>query len=315
MTPLVIGTIVSLAAGLVALVIGSWLTALVWRRAHVPVNRLAPGLQAHTLAALRLLPAGLACATAALVLVAFIRLEPRDARETLGVVLPALAIVAVTLAVTGGIRVFRASLDTARVVRAWHAREDGAQAGVPVFTIDTAFPVVAVAGIFRPRLYIARRVLEACDAREIDAVIAHESAHVAALDNLTRLLFVCTPVLWFGGVAGEIERAWTMASEQAADDRARTDERRSLALASALTKVARMAAGAPAPLLHASAILSGNGIEHRVRRLLDGQPRRPRTHLPLVLMVVPIAIATLALSPQSLRLMYEAAEYCVRNLP
>ena len=100
-------------------------------------------------------------------------------------------------------------------------------------------------------------------------MIAHEAAHVAAHDNLTRLLFLCAPMCpGMSHTERELESAWTAASEEAADDLARGDPRSSLALASALTKVSRLAAAQQPPLVHVSAILSGSAIEWRVRRLL-----------------------------------------------
>jgi beta-lactamase regulating signal transducer with metallopeptidase domain len=155
-----------------------------------------------------------------------------------------------------------------------------------------------------------------CDADELAAMMAHEAAHVAARDNLTRLLFAGAPVVPFAARAFlQMESAWVAASEEAADDAARRDERSAVALASALTKVARMASGR-VPLLHASAILSGSSVEHRVRRLLEVAPDAPQARSRFVLPVVAMmgALVVAAGSPV-LRVAYDIAEYCVRHLP
>jgi Zn-dependent protease with chaperone function len=174
-----------------------------------------------------------------------------------------------------------------------------------------------VVGIRRPRLYIARQVLAACDQGEVEAMIAHEKAHVSARDNLTRLLFLCAlPMRGLSRVAAEIETSWTKATEEAADDLACRDERSALALASALLKVSRLAAGQRAPLLHASAILSGAVIEHRVRRLL--LPRRPACAprvFPTIVAAALVLTTAIMLPPPLRRAVYHAAEFCVQYLP
>lgn len=337
-----IGAIVAAAAGGTALVIASLVLTVVWRAAGHRLGPVAPRMRACGLAALRLFPAACAVAVTAFVFVAFVSLEPDNMREVLGIALPSMAGASLAIALAAITRTLRAWRETARAI----ASLSGQAFEVPGFlgsevpgfrgsgvrnlgtselrnrgtlelrTIDSAFPIVAVVGLWRPRLFIARSVMAACDRDEVNAMIAHESAHVAARDNLTRLLFLCAPVLGAGSkTAAEIERAWTKASEEAADDLARDNRTTSLALASALTKVARMAAGTSTPLLHASAILSGSAIEHRVRRLLTTEPSRQHMHALSCVLVLVVAVTTVALSPPVLQTLYEAAEFCVRNLP
>ena len=62
--------------------------------------------------------------------------------------------------------------------------------GLPAFQVESAFPVVAVVGLFRPRLVIARTVLEACTPDELEAVLDHERAHIRHHDNIRRLLLI-----------------------------------------------------------------------------------------------------------------------------
>ena len=71
-------------------------------------------------------------------------------------------------------------------------------ATIPAFAVATPFPIVAVVGLFRPRLVIARSVLESCTPDELATIVAHEQAHVAHHDNLARALFLLAPdvVAW-----------------------------------------------------------------------------------------------------------------------
>ena len=165
---------------------------------------------------------------------------------------------------------------------------------LPVVEIDTPFPVVAVVGIWRPRLFIARRVLRTCTAGEVDAMIAHESAHVSRRDNLTRLLFLCCPTLR-ARIRGRRGRARV-------DARVGRSRRRSGAAAGDVAAAAGVgldesrSAGRSAlhaPLLHASAILSGDSVEHRVRRLLQAPPE-PHGRGRMLLLLIPAAAGLLA---------------------
>jgi Zn-dependent protease with chaperone function len=190
-------------------------------------------------------------------------------------------------------------------VEAWKAQP---------LAIDCDFPIVAVVGIWRPQLYISRRVVEVCDREELDAMCAHEEAHVAAGDNFTRLLLLATPFPLTAS-ARELEAAWTRAADDAADDAARRDARAAVALASALIKVARLAARQPMPLLHVSAIFSGSSVNDRVRRLLETPTPQLSRDTSWRYVWVAAAGCVVVTCAAAIRPIYDAAEFCVRYLP
>jgi Zn-dependent protease with chaperone function len=314
-TRVVFGVIVSGAAATVVLLVASLVSAVAWPFAARRIDGLGARVRAQLLAAWRLFPAAAAGATGALALAAFLRFEPSDTDEVLGALLPLLATAGLLATLTGLWRLRRVLRETTRVIGAWNVEREGQLRAMPIVKVDVPFPVVAVVGIWRPRLFVATSVVAMCEPRELDAMIAHEAAHVAARDNLTRLLFAGAPIVPFvSGTSKAIETAWIAASEEAADDVARVDQGSALALASALTKVARMASR-PRPLLHASAILSGTGVERRVRRLLEPAPVIGRTRPGLVIAGSAVACAAIAQSPPLARALYEIAEYCVQSLP
>jgi Zn-dependent protease with chaperone function len=307
--------IVAGAAATLTLVVASVLAAAAWRTGRRHLDGFGARARAEILACWRLAPATLAAATATLALVAFLRFEPPHVDEAVGVVLPLLALAGLVTATAGAARLALAWHRTRSSLRTWHPRPAGVARSLPILAVESPFPIVAVVGVWRPRLYVARQVVEKCDSGELDAIVAHEAAHVASRDNLTRLLFAGTPIVPFvSHYNRELESAWVAAAEDAADDAARRETRCATALASALAKVARMASGS-APLLHASAILSGSGVEHRVRRLLEGSAEAPEHRSRVARGVFLAAAMLIVLSPHALRSVYDVAEYCVRHLP
>jgi beta-lactamase regulating signal transducer with metallopeptidase domain len=145
-------------------------------------------------------------------------------------------------------------------------------APVPAFTVATTFPVVAVVGTFRPRMFIAESVVNTCSSEELAAICAHERAHVRQWDNLRRAAMAIAPDLLHSVPLGHrLRRAWNEAAERAADNSAsEMGTYGRVSLAQALVRVARLALGAPTPpVLPASALYHGGSVEARVRSLLE----------------------------------------------
>ncbi len=274
MTPSLVALALGLASVAVAAGIGSLLAAFALRL--VPSGWFA-GLGARTRASLlaqaRLAPLAVFMPLAAVVQVAFWRYEPAHSGERVGPLLVALAVVGAFLTLRAAVRLLAALRATRRLRRHWRAA--ARPLCVPgwsgrVYRVDAEFPVVAVVGVWRPELFVAARVAAACSPSEIAVVAAHERAHVAALDNLTRAAFAATPLP--AGLSSRLEPAWAAAAEEAADLAARA-EGSGVTLASALLKVAGLALPSPPPRTAlASALIGAGGLESRVRRLLAPPP-------------------------------------------
>jgi Zn-dependent protease with chaperone function len=269
--------------------------------------------RAHRLFRLRTLP-GL-CGVAAgfgIALPIFLWFEDPGTNETVNRTLGLLASVGAWLLARGVWRAAAAWRSTARVLADWQRRSrplDGFNAPLPVFAIDDAFPIVAVIGIRRPRLFVAERVLRECAPDEIAAMVSHECAHVTGRDNFKRLLMRACP-----GVFGtaRLEREWNAAAEEAADAHAARGAAARLTLADALIHVARLALPQAPPL--ASAFYLEGSIDSRVRRLVDPcdeatTARWTRLALPVVLVLLALAIVLAAPG------LYALLEEAVQRLP
>jgi Zn-dependent protease with chaperone function len=281
--------------------------ALGYAAAALAVRWLAAARASETLTGaralvLRVLPGGCALLLSlGLALPAFLRYEPdqTEARPGATAVVVGLAgILLLQSALRRGLNAWRA---TVRLAREWHGMAEplAIPAPVPTFALDHPFPVVAVVGIWQPRLYLARQVIEALTAEEIEAVLAHESGHVSARDNLKRLLLCFLPTVGWQRLARGLEERWEAESEAVADRSA--GPAAALELASALVKVARLAPAGARLGLPVAAFHTGDGVATRVQALMaiaeDAAPRR-RPHAHLVLLAATLAaLAAAAVLP------------------
>ena len=262
-------------------------------------------------------PTLVACAIAlGVVLPAFLLFEPAHDGEGAGVLL-------IVLAAAGFAHMGRVIFRTARMLRLSRSLIVGwtkgatplelSAWGLPVFAIDAGFPVVAVAGLFRPRLFVDRRVLSSCSAGELEAIAAHERAHVERHDNLRRLLIGACE-----GPASAVAAQWRRAAELAADRRAASSPRRGVDLAGALIKIARLAPGHTLDATALSTIHDGGSLENRVRQLVATEQRPPHdqhTSFATLLALLPVALVAGLNWSTLLRSAHALTEAAVRHLP
>jgi Zn-dependent protease with chaperone function len=270
----------------------------------------------------RVSPAVHAAVLTTIVVAAFLAHEPAGRVEPVGMLLPLCAAVGAGLAC---LAVFRAA--TTLVLSEWLAysltRAGGAVelpgAGVRAWPVDSDFPIVAVVGAHRPRLIVARTVVDRCTPGELAAIAAHERGHLEARDNLRRwcLQGACDVLSWTRR-SREMAAVWQEAAEDAADDYATVVGARALDLASALVTVARLAHGQRLTPMPAIAFYRGDGVERRVRRLLaagDSAPAAgPRRASRRVGAGTALLAACLFLAMAS-RDLHQVAEWIVTNMP
>jgi len=274
--------------GLGAAAAGYVLAALV-ARALAPIALRLGSAAALTV---RLLPAAAALLAAlALVVPAFLIHEPVEAQERSGLAAAVLASAGVLLAGSLARRAYRAWRATRCLLDEWErsARPFALRAvPAPAFRIAHPFPVVAVVGVLRPRLFVARSVLRALTPAELQAVLEHEAAHLRARDNVKRWLMACAPAAGWRKTALALERAWEDAAEHEADRCARG----SLELASALVKTARLAPAGAHLTIPVAAFHGGGDVARRVHDLVDGAPHAKPSSLRRILVAVAALVAS-----------------------
>ncbi|MCU1264940.1 MAG: peptidase BlaR1 [Acidobacteria bacterium] len=327
-----LGISLVLAALLSINALASLLAASLWRLLARPALRWSARTRARIIFAMRIGPPSVALlAIAALLIPAYLLNEPYSTTEVVGGKLGMLALVSalgVSLAMWRGLKSWLATrallgqwLDGAEPIRI-------SEVSIPAFRIEHPFPVIAVVGSFRPRLFVAGRVLESLSDEEMLAAIAHESGHLAARDNLKRIFIrACRDMLTIVPCGRSLDRAWAENAEAAADESAaRQGSAVALNLASALIVIARMIPAGSRPTMPVGAFLLGNeaeGVKGRVRRLLvlagaapDNRPRSAlRVWAPRLVVLTSMLLLALALIHSSaLTEMHAAIEQAVRIL-
>jgi Zn-dependent protease with chaperone function len=271
-----LGICLALAALLALNTLAALLTSALWRVFRARVENWPAEARARLLFALRVFPSIIAVVcVGAFLLPAYIAHEPRRAVEPVSLKLGALAAVSAAALLLALWRGVAAWIATRRLIEDWLRAAEPVrfdQIAIPAYRLRHPFPVIAIVGAIRPKLFIADHLFQSLTREEMEAAIAHESGHLAARDNLKRaLLRACRDALSIIPGGAILDRAWSEASEAAADEHAaRGGGDVALDLASTLVKIARLVPRGLKPTIPAGALLIGDdagGIAQRVRRL------------------------------------------------
>lgn len=273
-------------------------------------------------------------AIAAFMIPSYLTYEPYATKETVSLKLGALAAISavgVGLAIWRGVRSW---LATRSLLKQWLYASTQIHLNkitIPTFVLQHSFPIIAVVGAIRPRLFIASHVLDSLSEEELAAAIAHEYGHLAAQDNFKRsVMRISRAALLIIPCGRWLDRAWSEASESAADEHAaQRSSQVALDLASALVRIARMIPKGQRQTLPAavSGFLVGQdapGVRVRVSRLVELAATDPRLlvssaplvrFIPwLVLTAVVVVSVTIESRPQVLAAVHQFVEHVVAFL-
>jgi len=310
-----LGTTLVLALLLTINATATVMAAFVGRLSKRLLRQCSARTRAEILFVMRIGPPVIALvALAAFMVPSYLIYEPHKTEEfvswKLGA-LAALSAIGVALAIMRGVRSW---LATRSLLRKWLANSTAIQLDaitVPTFVVQHPFPIIAVVGALRPRLFIADQVLESLSQEELAAAIAHECGHLAAHDNFKRsVMRISRAALLLIPCGRSLDHAWSDASESAADEHAA--ERSSLValnLASALVRIAKMIPKGQRQIMPASvsAFLSGDEdtprVKVRVRRLVElaaSDPRQLVSSAPLFRFMPWLVLTALAVTGVSI---------------
>lgn len=151
-------------------------------------------------------------------------------------------------------------------------------------------PQAFVLGVLRPTLYVTRGLLSAAHVQHLDAVLAHERAHLRRADPLRMLIANAALAFHLPGIAAALRARLLRAQEMAADVEAAAAVGSRTRVAQALVELARAQHALPGLALAFGAC----NVEARVRRLLDERPHRDAPSGSSLLLGVACALAVLA---------------------
>ncbi len=311
----VLGLSILLAALLVLNSAASLIASLLWKMFGGRITRWSGHRSAQTLFLLRTVPVALGISGVLFLFApAYLRHEPRVGHEDVSVNLALIATLSafgIVVAIVRGIATWRS---TTRLTAEWLRHAEPIQIptiNVPTYQVEHTFPLIAVVGAFRQRLFIAKQVFQSLTPAELTAALEHETGHILAHDNLKRAVVrACRDLAIIPG-GRSLDRAWLEASEAAADEfAARRGRKIGLDLASALVKIARMIPAGARPTMTAGAFLASEegalGFRARVRHLvhLADDRQAQSTHAGLIAQLtklIPVALTLLlvALTSQS----------------
>lgn len=331
---LLLGISLLLAALLGSNCLAAVSTAVVWKVAGRFIRQCSANTQARAFFWLRVLPTGLGAAVILiLVTPAYLQLEPRSTNETVSLKLGTIALASALGIVLSFFRSIATWRATAHLAADWLAHAEAIsipQSGIPAYRIEHRFPVIAIVGIWRPRLFLGAKIFDSLTADEISAAVQHEIGHLGTRDNLKRtLLRACTDLTLFVPCGRAIDAAWSSAAEAAADEHAGRQSRKvALDLASALVKISRMIPAGTGPAMPAGSFLVRGeetlGVPARVRRLLEiaSADSQPSLHGPLIaylevwtcLGLLFLLVALLSSRPQVLTTVHALMEQVVSFL-
>jgi hypothetical protein len=285
-------------------------------------DRIRPRLAARLLLGLRLLPAATAIFVVAVFCIpSYLWLE-QSAAEEVGWTCLAAALVAAAMcggSALGAMGALMRSTNYARNCRRVADMHRFEGEALPVWVVKGTAPLMALAGVLRPHLVVSGAVVTALSPEQLAAALRHEDAHRRARDNFKRLLLAASPGLLPRVHAfGALEREWARMSEWAADDESvQGDPLRSLSLADALVRVARLGSPARTTALEVSFCGDGSDLVCRVNRLLHPRTfapvpaRRTRVLAAVAAIAVMASVAGLTLQAQTLSSAHRLLEYLV----
>lgn len=284
-------------------------------------QRMTPRAAERLLFAVRILPSAAAgFAVAALCIPSYLWLEPASSRERVGMLCLLAALAGCAAWALSARRVVRAVAWSRRCGGGAKERMTEARLHTDADVIESEGPLLALAGVLRPRIVISRGLLASLSDEQLDIALRHEKAHRRSRDNWKRLLLLGPGLAPLTRAFDALESAWTTHAEWAADDEAVAgDAQKAVTLAETLLRVARL--GTPpriSPLL-APLVRRDERLAARVERLLEPRPAGPTCASPsrdrtvqAVACIATLALIALAALPATLSAVHQILEHLVR---
>lgn len=202
--------------------------------------------------------------------------------------LAGLVVVVGPIAIHRGLTLLRASRTAKKLVNYGSDAE-----GLHIIERDT--PFAATVGIIAPRVVLSRGLLDALPDEHLEAVLAHERAHVLRRDPLWKVLASIVTVPWLPKARRTLLADLELAAEQSCDEDAAEELGDRLSVAQAILAMERLLSGFSSPHRAVTSAFDNAPSIERVELLLD--ERKPTAPIRFdLLFVLLMAIALLSAS-------------------
>jgi hypothetical protein len=198
----------------------------------------------------------------------YIRGETNPLQERVGIVCVTGAVLAAVRYLYGLLRAIQLLLQMRRA----HRRDDKPivlMGDMAVHICADRYPLLAVAGLFSPRIILSQHLLDnaAFSPQLFEIALAHEKAHVHHHDNLKHIVLASLALSGLG-MDGSLQR-WRYSAEHAADDDAVSgSSSRAILLAETLLVVARAVPPQRTPAFSLGLLPHEEELDQRIGRLL-----------------------------------------------
>ena len=166
-----------------------------------------------------------------------------------------------------------------------------AKFGVTVVLADSGLEP-GVAGVFRPVLFWPTGISDRLTDEQIDAVVAHEMAHVRWYDNAAAMAHVAVEALfWFHPLVWWLGARLVDERERACDEAVLADEGRRQEYAEAILRICEFHVASPLPFI---AGVTGSDLRRRIESIMQGDVGkaliRSRRYLLAIVIVASVAL-------------------------
>jgi hypothetical protein len=231
----------------------------------------------------------------------YLRYEENHASEEIGLLCLVPACLSFLICLTAFVRAMRAVIQSSSLSYTVCAAKDSTSWHLASET--SKLPSFGLVGLLKPKVVVSPRVLDTLTPEQFQAALEHERAHHSSADNLKRLLILLAPELVpFLRSFRALEDQWDQYAELAADDFAtRGNPDRSIALAEALIRLARLDGDLAQPPLVSGLFAAREGLAVRIERLLRFDPvAEPNARFPTFFWLAPslFLVGSASLFPQ-----------------
>lgn len=152
-------------------------------------------------------------------------------------------------------------------------------------------PLAITMGFIHPKIVLSTGLVNLLEKEELEAVIAHEMAHLKSRDPLTYFIMtLCSSVIWYIPILKWLNQQYRILKELAADDFAIEKQETSIHISSALLKMLKVKK--PDTMAFTYASFADTSINYRINYLLNPL-KEMRVNIPFQMVLLSFVIFSL----------------------